>query len=498
MNRRLLVQVSAPVVLIGLLLFVVCLVSVWFTIHSHGDLNKLLSQEVATMQAARELEIATRQLGFRSMLNVADPEHARKQPIDQAQDNFEIALKKARLVANSPRERQAVEAIATGYTMYQEELAVLLPPEPGTQFDYHKLSMAHPRRHVSEPCQELVQISKEEMDVAVRKSELLGRWLRATLLALGIIGPLCGVLGGWAIVRALSRSFNQLSVRVHDMARHLDHTVASVTLPADGDLVHLDRQLQDVVRRVEEAAVNLQKHQREMLRAEQLAAVGQLAASVAHELREPLTSIKGRVEVACIPDLRRPLTETDLAAIHQGIARLEQTVQNFLDFARPTAPRRGLGDFRDVITASVGLVQSRAHQLGITLDVHHPEEAVILDADRGQLSTVLVNLLLSVMDSIPAGGRLPVCFQSGLGDEAVLTIGEPYGVRGPVAADDTPIPTTSEKSKGLGLSLSISQRIIEEHGGRIEAVHDPAGGVSFSLVLPIPAPEKIHVNVARG
>jgi len=75
------------------------------------------------------------------------------------------------------------------------------------------------------------------------------------------------------------------------MTRKLDQTVGTVTLPADGDVLHLDKQLQHVVQRVEQVAEDYQRHQREMLRAEQLSAVGQLAASVAHEVRNPLTGV---------------------------------------------------------------------------------------------------------------------------------------------------------------------------------------------------------------
>src|SRR5262249_11804413 len=153
-----------------------------------------------------------------------------------------------------------------------------------------------------------------------------------------------GLIGGYGIARGLSRSIYQLSVRVQGMAQRLDQDVASVSVAADADIQSLDKQLQHVVARVEEVAQRLQQHQREMLRAEQLAAVGQLAASVAHEVRNPLTSVKLLVESALKPRPRAGgtpgLTREDLEVIHGEVVRLEQTVQGFLDFARPPAPRR--------------------------------------------------------------------------------------------------------------------------------------------------------------
>src|SRR5206468_3635646 len=220
----------------------------------------------------------------------------------------------------------------------------------GKGVDLHQLVDAHPIRYVSDPCQDLIRINQEEIEQTVRDSDQLGHRLRLAMLGLGLVGPFSGVLAGYGIARALSRSIYQLSVRVQDMARQLDQKVASVTLPADGDLQHLDTQLQHVVRRVEEAAQNLQRQQRELLRTEQLAAVGQLAASVAHEVRNPLTSVKLLIEAAHRTRNRKPLSDEDLAVIYGEIVRLEGTVQNLLDFARPPAPRRASCDVREIVT----------------------------------------------------------------------------------------------------------------------------------------------------
>ena len=112
MNRKLLLQVTAPSVLIGLVLFAACLVSVWFTLRAQRNLTKLLSREVASLQAAQELQIRSRQLRFRNFLNLVDAANARQEPIDEAHINFEKALDKARRAASTQRERETVRAIA--------------------------------------------------------------------------------------------------------------------------------------------------------------------------------------------------------------------------------------------------------------------------------------------------------------------------------------------------------------------------------------------------
>ena len=160
---------------------------------------------------------------------------------------------------------------------------------------------------------------------------------RLMMILLGLLGPTGGVLAGYGFARALSRSIYRLGVRVRDVTNRLDQDVASVSIQADGDIQGLDRQLEQIVRRVEEVTERQQQHQRELLRAEQLSAVGQLAASVAHEVRNPLVAVKVLVEIALMSENRKPLSLEDLRVIHREITKLDQTVQGFLDLALAVA-----------------------------------------------------------------------------------------------------------------------------------------------------------------
>jgi two-component system sensor histidine kinase HydH len=503
MNRKLLVQVTAPAVIIGLLLFAVCLTGVWFTVRSQRNLTDVLSQEVASMQAAQELEIRVRQLRFRDFLNLIDAAHARTAPPEEAHRNFEKALEQARQAAPNPRAKEAVEAIAQGYRKYQQELALLRHelPAAGARANLHELVDAHPIRYVVDPCEELIRISKEQIHETMLASDELGQTLRWVLIGVGALGPCSGLLAGFGIARGLSRSIYQLSVRVQDMARHLDQQVASVTLPADGDIEHLDRQLQHVVRRVGEAAEKLQQHQREMLRAEQMSAVGQLAASVAHEVRNPLTSIKILVEAALRPRQHKPLSEEDLEVIYREVVRLEKTVQNLLDFARPTAPQRSSCDLCDLVSRAMDLVGARARQQHVDLDFDRPAEAIRVNADAGQLTSVLVNLLLNAMDAMPTGGRLEIALTPSASSTIALTVADTGAGIAPGMIDRLFTPFVSGKPTGTGLGLSISKRIVEEHGGTIGALNRPEGGACFTVVLPSLSPallgcEAVHADTA--
>jgi signal transduction histidine kinase len=307
------------------------------------------------------------------------------------------------------------------------------------------------------------------------------------MLFLGLAGPVGGLAIGYGVARGLRQSIYRLSVRVQDAAQRLDRDVGSVSVVADGDLTGLDRQLQHIVHKVEEVAERLQRHQRELLRAEQLAAVGQLAAGVAHEVRNPLTGIKMLVEVALRPKDPRPLEREDLEVIRREVTRLEQTVQGFLDFARLPAPHKSAGDVRDDVAAARDLVRVRAQGQAVTVHGRVPEGPAEACVDHGQLRTVLVNLLLNALDATPGGGRVDVDLEPTPGGGLRLSVtdtgpGIPEHVVGRLF---TPFATT--KPTGTGLGLSLSRRIAEEHGGTLTAANRPGGGAEFVLTIPAEA-----------
>jgi two-component system sensor histidine kinase HydH len=488
MSRRIFFQVTAPAVLIGVLLCGTCLACAWYISRLQATTARIVSENVASLQAAQDLVIHVRQLRYHSFVYLLDPQPRRLAPIETDEQQFEETLRSARRLAGTPAEKECVATIAAGYEQYQGELARL---REGVTRDRKPLELGeladnHPARHVVEPCQELLRLNKESMEATSRDSERVGSQAYLLMLLVGVAGPVGGLLSGLGIARGLSRSLGQLSVRVQDMAQHLDQDVASVNLVADGDLHNLDRQLQYVVRRVAEVAERLQRQQRDMLRAEQLAAVGQLAASVAHEVRNPLTAVKMLVEVALRPRQPRPLTDDDLHVMHREIARLEKTVQNFLDFARLPAPRRSDWDLCDVIARAVELVQARARQQRVDIAVDCPAAPVTAAVDRDQLHTVFVNLFLNALDAMPQGGTLRVAV--GRQEEAVeVQVCDTGPGIAPEMRERLFTPFASSKPTGTGLGLSLSRRIVEEHGGSLRASNRAEGGACFTIVLPLAA-----------
>jgi signal transduction histidine kinase len=486
MNRRILFQVTAPALLIGLLLLAACLASAWYINHLQANLARFRSESVNSLLAAQELEMDLRQFRYHDLLYLGHPTPERRARAEEDHRNFEQALHQALESARSDQEQALIAEIERGYRAYHDELEQLGDQTRGQPVDLVKIADAHPIRHLVDPCHRLLTLNKERMQETVAKSDRVSQQARIVMLLLGLGGPISGLLCGYGIARGLSRSIYQLSVRVQDMAQRLEQDVASISIAGDGDLKDLDRQLQQVVRRVEEVAERVQRQQREMLRAEQLAAVGQLAASVAHEVRNPLTAVKLLVESALKSHNRKPLTEDDLEVIHGEVARLEQTVQGFLDFARLPKPKRSRVDLRDVVSQAAELVRARTRQQRVEITCRLPNQPVSADVDAGQIHTVLVNLFLNALDAMPHGGELEVALEE-MSSGLRLTVadtgtGIPQEMAGRLFT-----PFASSKETGTGLGLSLSRRILEEHGGRITAANRAEGGACFTITLPGPA-----------
>jgi signal transduction histidine kinase len=232
----------------------------------------------------------------------------------------------------------------------------------------------------------------------------------------------------------------------------------------------------------------LRQSERETLRAEQLAALGQMAAAMAHELRNPLTSMKiivqGAQTGAGWGQEGPALNDRDLQILEEEISRLERLIQTFFDFARPGQPNLRSLDVRPLVEQTLGLVANRAVSSRVRVDWSAPPEPVRAAVDPGQFRQVLLNLLLNALDAVRPGGVIQVTLGEGPSGGLILRVADSGGGLPASLGSRIFAPFTTTKETGLGLGLSICKRIAEAHGGTISAANRPEGGAVFTLGLP--------------
>jgi signal transduction histidine kinase len=327
----------------------------------------------------------------------------------------------------------------------------------------------------------------DQVGLSDRDNYLIVGRLTWALLAVGIGAPLSGLLLGYAVARSMYQSMHQLSVRIRDAAGRLNSDLPPVVVEDLDDLPDLHRLMAGVVVEIERVVQQLQQREREVLRAEQLAAVGQVAAGVAHELRNPLTSVKMLVQAGLEGDEPEGLPAEDLAIIEHEVRRMETCIQTFLDFARPPVSERHRRDLLPVVRRALTLAEVRARRQQVTLSATLPPGPVDLDIDAAQVQQVLLNLLLNALDALPQGGTIRVEVWPATTEKPTVEVAVRDSGPGiaPRIRERLFEPFVSSKETGLGLGLSISRRLIEAHGGTISGENAPGGGALFAFTLPV-------------
>lgn len=261
-----------------------------------------------------------------------------------------------------------------------------------------------------------------------------------------------------------------------------------------GFLASKDRKQRDKLesasRELSAAYEKLQDTFEQLRRADRLAALGELSAGIAHEIRNPLGSIKGSVEILeneIPPD--HPKREF-VRILEEETARLNSIVAQFLKFARPPRPSAEPTDMAHLIAETLILVQKEAQQGSVDLRQDLEKDIPQIRVDQNQMRQVLLNLLLNGIQSMPNGGVLLIrSFR--LDNQLVIEVkDEGSGISQDLELDQIFDPFFTTKPQGTGLGLSISHQLIENHNGKLTAHRNASQGLTLRIELPLdPVPD---------
>ncbi len=238
--------------------------------------------------------------------------------------------------------------------------------------------------------------------------------------------------------------------------------------------------------------------QERFTQAEKLAAIGQLAAGVMHEINNPLATIAACAESLGyrMDDLARsgvtiaPETHDFLDIIDKEVVRCKQIVDGLLDFSRPKQPRKERVDLNDVISRTLFLLKHHVRFKKLTVETAlDPLLGRVPQANTEQLVQVFMALLLNAMDAMGEKGTVRIVTRRD-GDTSAIAevIDTGHGIaRGELGKIFEPFYTTKPQGQGTGLGLSICYGIVQEHGGRIEVDSVLGQGATFRVVLPVVA-----------
>jgi signal transduction histidine kinase len=229
----------------------------------------------------------------------------------------------------------------------------------------------------------------------------------------------------------------------------------------------------------------LQAKNRELERRERLAALGEMAAGVAHEIRNPLGGI-GLYASLLERDLEdRPQAQDIVRRISLGVRNMETVVGDILAFASESEPHCRPTQLADLLDAALTQTAPQARALGIDVDVDEAAADLVLHCDGPRIERALMNLMLNALDAVGEGGQVWIRTEAAENDGLVPLIVEDNGPGVPaeiVHRIFNPFFTT--KDSGTGLGLAIAHRIAESHGGRLTVGQGRCGGAAFRLYVP--------------
>lgn len=463
-----------PVLLITGCLVALCAFTAASLLNQQTTLSRSLREHVKSHRAAVELE--------ECLTDLIALENDRVESVAVLHDRVRYLLAAVRSAADHPEEIALCDLIEKNFADYLLYWRRIPPPsDPG----HESMRLTATRRLENEtlkPCQDFKQFNATRIEASAEYHELVLSRLAWGLAGVGGLGGITGLVLGFGMARGLARTIRRLRVQIRDAAGELGPAGPEIILTEEGEFHGLHSELESLSERIKQMVGTLQQREREVLRAEQLAAVGQLAAGVAHEVRNPLTSIKLLVQSAQ-ESPGESLTAEDLRVIEGEVRRMERLLQTFLDFTRPQKTERRPTELQPLIEGVIDLMRGRAERQRIAISCEtQPLRATI---DPEQIRQVIVNLCLNAIDAMPTGGTLSVSVTARPLDRFEIAVAD---TGGGIPADVLPRlfqPFVSTKDTGLGLGLVISKRIVEAHRGTILAWNRLEGGCRFVVNLPI-------------
>ena len=256
-------------------------------------------------------------------------------------------------------------------------------------------------------------------------------------------------------------------------------------------------QIEETAHKLSEVCAQLQASFEQLRRADRLSALGELSAGLAHEIRNPLGSVEGAVEILCRPQLPTEARQEFGELARREVNRLKGLLTNFLDFARPQAPKRVSTAPLSILESVSKLAAETAKMSGtqVRIEAGDPVPAVLVDLE--QMKQVLLNLVINATQAMPAGGQ--VILRAVRKPNSVVLEVEDEGIGIPPEDLERVFnPFVTTRPDGTGLGLSIAYQIVSQHGGHIAARRNPERGMTFAVTLPLGSEANTPETVLEG
>jgi signal transduction histidine kinase len=455
----------------------------WYASHMNSLLATVIEREFQLYRTGQDMELALANQKGLLTYYLVDGDNKWLQSLGEQREIFRRYLERARELELDDQQERRIQAIGAKFGEYAAAKDEAIN-------DYQKstrlgsISALHEKQReiffsLLEACRRFNEEQWQRIVAAQTEGARLTRELH------------------WAQIGGLTSFASLCAFFIFILYKQLLGPIRGLAIKTGGapgenyrDEVHsLALSLDDMMRQFDEKSDELARSRRHLLQVERLAMVGELAAGVAHTIRNPFTSIKMRMFSLTRSLSLSEVQNEDLQVIADEITRIDRIVQNFLEFARPPKLRLSPHRLGEVVQSVLNLLEYRLKSFNVEVQ-HYPCDQVgpvLLDSDR--IKEALVNLLINACEAMDGGGGIDIVEgvenDPQLGAVATLMVRD-HGPGIPIALLDkvtTPFFTTKEEGSGLG--LSIVARIVREHRGKLEVGAAPQGGAQCTMKLPL-------------
>jgi signal transduction histidine kinase len=475
------------VIVLAVLSSMAALLSSW---HVGNLMHQTVSEDLASLRAAEGLETALlEQRGFVSSYILGGGNRKWLAELEKRKRAFGKLIERAHQTANTSDQRTILRELDEVYKRYdatRDEVVGLY--DRGEVVTAQKLFVQDINQLYGQAyqlCERFISANERYVDAAVSATR---RQIRSITLAVGICVVLTIGLGVALLWLFFYGVVFPLRVMITDAREFTGKDSAAASKHPSDELRAMGVYLHNLMSDVADTRTTLERSQSELKDAEKLASVGKLAASVAHEIRNPLTSLKMwlfsiRTDLAGDPTLDRKFE-----IVSEEICRLESIVQNFLEFSRSPELRLSVESISTLLAKTLELTEPQLMDRQIRLVRRDTPDLPPVLADSEQLKQVLLNLLKNAVEATSPGGRIRVSTSTQVDAEGRTMVVVRVSDTGAGMPEETRPrifePFFSTKDEGTGLGLCIAARIMARHKGRLVLESSGRQGTTFAIHVP--------------
>lgn len=307
----------------------------------------------------------------------------------------------------------------------------------------------------------------------------MNRLMRTLIFGMGAIACF-GIIGMAAIGYSIART---ITAPVEELVKVTEHV-------ANGDFqqrayLRSNDEIGMLAQSFNTMIENLLSYKQRLVESEKLSTAGQMAAGLAHEIRNPLTSIKMLGQVLRGRLKGDPENQQMLNSMVQEIDRLDRIIRELIERAKPGELKLGWEDVNLLVAEVARLNGEHLAARDIVIESVPELELPKIRVDREKLMQVLWNLILNARDAMPKGGRMVLAARRGEGATVEITIDDDGGGLGDKDPESLFEPFFTTRPEGMGLGLAISRKIVEKHGGSLTLENRPEGGARARVRLQV-------------